>query len=192
MKLVIVIACVALPASATAAPRTHDGLYLQLSIGAGYQRAHAPDAELGAGLGGFTVPVQIALGYSVLPGLALGAALVADTTLVPQLRGLSSNARTTELNGGALAIADYYPWREHGLHVQLGVGWGRVDVIGGALDDYPSARGLLVGTAVGYDFWVSPEWSIGVVARALLGVMRTNDASYTMVQPALLASFTYN
>ena len=51
---------------------------------------------------------------------------------------------------------------------------------------------LAITAGVGYDFWIAPEWSIGVFGRFTYGALKDTDsdldASYPTIAPALLAS----
>jgi len=60
----------------------------------------------------------------------------------------------------------------------------------GASSVSPSGVGLM--GAVGYDFWVSEEWSVGALGSFVYTAAKLNDASYPTVSPLLAASFTYN
>jgi hypothetical protein len=70
-----VLAALALsPRAAAAEPRTHDGFYLRLGVGPGYALGTlASDAGSGDSTG-VNVSTQLAIGWTVRPGLVVGGA----------------------------------------------------------------------------------------------------------------------
>jgi hypothetical protein len=51
--------------------------------------------------------------------------------------------------------------------------------------------GPIFGAGVGYDFWVADEWSIGVMGRFAYAPLKENDVTYRTIDPAILATFTF-
>ena len=83
-------------------------------------------------------------------------------------------------------FADIYPDPKGGFHIMPSLGWG-------FLFPYFSPKGLVLGVGVGYDYWVGPEVSMGVMARITYAPLHDgSDASYTIYAPALLYTVTYH
>jgi hypothetical protein len=84
------------------------------------------------------------------------------------------------------AFADIYPDPQGGFHIMPTLGWGFM---------FPTAyppHGLVLGVGVGYDFWVGPEVSMGVMARMTFAPLQDrDDDSYKVYAPALLYTVTY-
>jgi hypothetical protein len=89
-------------------------------------------------------------------------------------------------------FADIYPNPNEGLHFLPFVGWGGLETTyqGDAGGSDPT--GLVMSLGVGYDFWVSNEWSVGVMGRFAYAPLSRDQATFTTIAPALLATFTYH
>ena len=44
----------------------------------------------------------------------------------------------------------------------------------------------------GYDFFISDEWSFGVLGRLLYGPYSLGGVGYSTISPAVVATLTYN
>lgn len=158
-----VIASFAFALPARAESRRHDGFYAAANVGVGYMTSSASN--------GFTTPASLWMG-GTNGAVALGG-------------GVSTEfAYTRSWLSSAAFFADIYPNPKGGLHIMPSVGWGLL---------FPNfeARGLVVGVGVGYDYWVGPEVSMGVMARMTCGPLG-GDSDFTSYAPALLYTVTYH
>lgn len=72
------------------------------------------------------------------------------------------------------------------------LGWGGLSTThkGNTSDDDPT--GLVTAIGVGYDFWVAPEWSLGVMGRFAYAPLKRDDLTFSTIAPALLFTVTYH
>lgn len=130
---------------------------------------------------GSGVALEIALGGTVAPGLVIGGGIYSVS--MAQVGWRSDEARAfnedgdDEIKGGEGAISvlgvmlDFYPNPRGGFHVQGGLGIGALALEKDADTNFPGedweggGGGLMLG--VGYEFWVSEQWSLGGIARVL-------------------------
>jgi hypothetical protein len=199
--------------------RFHDGFYLRFAggFGSGSDTMTVSDDRFGfddedgregtaQGLVGAT---EVAVGATVGSGVAVGFGIY--TTLTG-----SSDAPTTgsdsqyEFNASQLAIfspfVDYYVLPNRGLHLQAGAGLATFVMGQGNVHDDPSsgptarphtALGLGILIGVGYEWWVSEEWGLGVLGRMTRGFTEGQDGGldewvHDTSGWCLLMSATYN
>lgn len=186
---------VLLPGVAAAAPETHDGFYLQLDLGFGYLSS---SAEIGAQTitySGATVPSALLMGGTVGP-VVIGGGLFTDYAFSPSAS--VEGGQSIPLDDVSLTLigigvfADIYPDPNKGLHFQPFIGWGGLEasVSGNAGGSDPT--GLVLAVGAGYDWFVSDNWSIGVMGRFGYAPLKLNDTSYSTIAPAVLGTFTYH
>jgi len=160
-----VIASLAVAPPARAESRTHDGFYAAANVGVGYLTSWYDDEEGGDWAGGVVPPMSLWVG-STYGKVAIGG-------------GVNTNLFLYNV----AAFADYYPDPKSGFHVMPTVGWGTLHL---------SRWGFVLGGGVGYDFWVGPEVSMGVMARFNYAPFFSNDHNLDpMYEPALLYTVTY-
>jgi hypothetical protein len=176
--------------------RRHDGFYLRLGLGAGLVRSEVDfdngiiSEEVKARGGG--VAFELALGGTVAPGLVIGGGIysvsIAEINWRSPAAGDFSEDGGDEIDGGEGAISvlgvmiDFYPNPRGGFHVQGGLGIGALSLKNDEDSDFPGedweggGGGLMLG--VGYEFWVSDQWSLGGIARvlAMSGKLRGSDS----------------
>jgi hypothetical protein len=90
-----------------------------------------------------------------------------------------------------------YPDPLDGLHFLGSVGVGWLDVAHSHSDQTPSPTGLLLSLGTGYEWFVGPTVSLGVLLRGNLGLLdvdETGSSSTTVTTfvPSLQAVVTYN
>lgn len=186
----------ALPSRAEAAPETHDGFYLQFNAGLGYLSSSAEAGGLEVTYSGVTLPAALLLGGTVGP-VVIGGGFFGDYAFSPsyEVNGggtmMPANDVTMTLVGIGI-FADIYPDVKKGLHFQPFVGWGGLETsvngnVGGS-----DPTGLVLAVGGGYDWFVSDNWSIGVMGRFAYAPLSLNDVGYTTIAPSLLATFTYH
>ncbi|HVK75630.1 MAG TPA: outer membrane beta-barrel protein [Kofleriaceae bacterium] len=185
MSLALVAAATTL-AHADSAPRTHDGFHFQLAGGLGYYNV-SNDVQPFSGV---TLPTQLLIGGTLFNGLAFGGGVVFDYSPSPSTDtpGVSSQSIL-----GLGVYADYYlDAKTNGLHVQGFVGWGGLETsfmgnVGGS-----DPTGLVAHAGVGYEFWLTDQWSYGVMGRLTYAPVSLNGTSYTTIEPAVVGTLTWH
>lgn len=181
---------------AKAEARTHDGFYLHFDAGLGYLSSSAEALGQEITYSGVTFPASLLLGGTVGP-VAFGGGFFTDYAPSPSA---SFNGTSVDLDNvdvdlyliGLGLFADVYPDPKKGLHFLPFVGWGGLEAsvegnVGGS-----DPTGLILSMGVGYDFWISNQWSAGVMGRFAYAPLSLNDVSYTTIAPALLGTITYH
>jgi hypothetical protein len=142
----------------------HDGFYLRIANETQYLGflGSGPDGDAsvkGLGSGG-----MLALGGTPLPGLVLGGTLSSD-----MLRGKFNGRPQGEEDKASIARAmlgafvDWYPQADDGWHVGAAIGLAGITLTDSSIKDAVGAAfsAKLFG---GYDWWIGPQWSLGVAA----------------------------
>ena len=52
--------------------------------------------------------------------------------------------------------------------------------------------GMVVAVGVGYDWWLTDEWSWGVMGRLVYAPLDLNGTSFSTWEPAVVASLTWH
>jgi hypothetical protein len=190
-------------AAAASAPETHDGFFFQGNIGPGYLSTSPSEdgSDVDMKISGFGVGGGLLFGGTPAPGLVIGGGTANVIALSPKWTVEGEEYETdgdVRLNLSTLGVfGTFYPDPNAGLSLHLMLAYGVLsasDSDGEDSSNNPS--GVAVTAGVGYDFWVAPEWSIGVMGRftyAALNYSKDNyEASYPTIAPALLATFTYH
>jgi hypothetical protein len=161
--------------------KLHDGFYLRMAGGLAVSGALvATDSKSVSdysfrGVGG---ALDLWIGGTPTPGLAMGAALSVlwlDSSRT-QVNGQSISDNVTASTGLLGYFVDAFPDPERGLHFggALGLASAAVDV-----NDSQKFRGGGLGLEAwgGYDFWVTPQWSLGGLLRLMGSVTREDKES---------------
>ncbi|HWU90249.1 MAG TPA: hypothetical protein VN253_23455 [Kofleriaceae bacterium] len=170
--------------AAQAEPRNHDGFYFRLGVGPGYAIA---TLDTGAGSDdstGANISTQLAVGWTVRRGLVVGGATFPMVVLSPSYDGIDAGGQHVSATG---PFVDYYPNSRKGLHFHGGLLFSLGYLDGGDRASHIGA-GYGASLGVGYDFFVTDEWSIGGIARATAYHLYGVDDSMRLFSPALLVS----
>lgn len=184
-------------AAAKAEPRTHDGFYLHMDLGLGYLSSSQTVEGLDGSVSysGVSFPGTLLMGGTVGP-VAFGGGFFSD--YAPSTSVSDDSGNSLELDDlsmyliGIGMFADIYPNPHEGLHFLPFVGWGGLEMSyqGNAGGSDPT--GLVMSLGVGYDFWVSANWSAGVMGRFAYAPLSLNNSSFSTIAPALLGTITYH
>lgn len=184
-----------LPGVAAAAPETHDGFYLQLDLGIGYLSSSAEFGGQTVTYSGATLPSALFMGGTVGP-VVIGGGLFADYAFSPSAS--AEGGPTVALEDVSLTLigigvfADIYPDPQKGLHFQPFIGWGGLEASVNGNSGGSDPTGLVLAVGAGYDWFVSDNWSIGVMGRFGYAPLKLEETSYSTIAPALLGTFTYH
>ncbi len=175
----------------------HDGFYLRLAVGLGLAGASVSsdstrvgDYNFGDGAGAF----DLWIGGTPTPGLAMGAAL-SGLGLSSSKRSVDGNRVPGDVVGstGLLGyFVDVFPDPKRGLHFggALGFASGDAEIKDG--DRHFRGGGFGLQAFGGYEFWVSPQWSLGGMLRVLGSITREQQdgVGYQASFAAATLSFT--
>jgi hypothetical protein len=183
-------------AFADSLPRTHDGFQFQVTGGLGFYGASSGGGGVDESFSGMTLPGSVLMGGTIIPGLVIGGGLVLDYAPSPSLEQNGSSVPVDNVSQYIVGLglyADYYlDAQKNGLHFQAFAGWGGLEtsVNGNAGGSDPT--GLVAHLGVGYEWWLSDQWSGGVMARLLYAPLDFNGVSYTTFEPAVVGSLTWH
>src|SRR5690606_22943615 len=167
-------------------PRVHDGFQFQLGAGFGFYNV---SSEVNQDFSGLTIPLQLLLGGTIGP-LVIGCGIVFDYAPSPStdVPGVSS-----QIILGLGLYADYYlnPASD-GLHIQAFLGYGGLETsfsgnVGGS-----DPTGIVTYAGAGYQWFLSDQWSYGVMGRLLFAPVSINGSSFTTIEPAVLGTLTWH
>ncbi|HVW25104.1 MAG TPA: hypothetical protein VHC69_07010 [Polyangiaceae bacterium] len=182
----------------------HDGLFARASVGPGLFQAssgHSPDTRT---FSGGTVSFDAAVGGSPVRGFIMGAEWQTNRVFSLSSTDAVIDGDEPDLSGVSFSVSsialfvDFYPDPTDGLHFLGAVGVGWLDVNHSNSGDTPSPTGPLLSLGVGYEWFVGPEISLGLLARGNLGLFSVNETGsststgVTAFVPVLLATATYN
>jgi len=182
---------------------THDGFYFRGAAGLGYFKSTMSVSGITGypetSMSGVDIGFDAWFGGSPIPGLAIGGGLTGFDVPSPKLKigGQSASSNNHLTLSIVAAFADYYFDPHQGLHAEALLGFGVLsaqDSNGNSSSNDPS--GVAMGLGFGNDWWVSDEWSIGVLGRFIYAPLSYSagglTAKYSTITPALMATFTYN
>jgi hypothetical protein len=187
--------------------RLHDGFYMRLSFGMGSGTATEdetdpafPASEMD--WSGLTAMFDVMLGGSPMPGFVLGGALISHQILNPTIKAGGSTQQTIgsdiSLNLATIGLfTAIYPDPRSGFNFHALLGYSEVSI---TVDhqttnrDNPTGPSFMAG--VGYDFWVSDQWSIGPDFRIAYSEAKSDHDGYTskvsFLAPTLSFTATYH
>jgi len=163
------------PAPAPAEQRSfhvHDGFYLRASIGLGALSLKYDPDPIETSASGGALSLDLMIGGSPSPGMAIGGALLSDVGRSLKLesggRELGDVNAVTSLLG---PFIDGFPNAKGGWHLggMLGFATQQVDA---PQSDARTTSGIGGAAWGGYDAWVGDEWSVGGLARMGAAVTR--------------------
>jgi hypothetical protein len=163
----------------------HDGFYLRLGTGFGsYSEAiRQRGADQQTTVTGVASVSEFGIGGAVRPGLVFGGGVWSSTVLA-SARTVKGATPPGEVVDGRAEFSlvgpffDYYVDPSRGLHIQSAFGLANVRGINlesASVDDDAVSVGAGLMFGVGYDWWVSDNWSIGVLGRVAVGVTGQKD-----------------
>ena len=202
------------PAPPSTLPRTRDGFFARLSLGAGYFAAASGASQDRRTFAGAPISLEADLGGTPAPWLGLGGGYTRDVIF-----GLSSEDEVIdgdEPNLDDLAFQletlsffiSLYPHATSPFYGFVSLGYGVLHVR--SSDDGPELplfslssddggadpTGYAVTLGGGHDWWLSDTWTIGVSGRLLGARLSTDDGGISthvnVFVPSVALSFGYH
>lgn len=171
-------------------PETRDGFFLAFHPGGSY--LILDDRDTDAKIQGFGFGLDLLLGGAVTEGLTLGLILGGSTHPSPDFEG--GDLEGVDLNLFHIgAFIDYYTDPASGLHLLGEIGYGQIETSGSDIESQ-TIQGLLVAAGLGYDWWVSDNWSLGLLGRFSFAATQHSqaDTKQWLLLPALNFTATYH
>jgi hypothetical protein len=178
--------------------RYHDGFYLRMALGLGVSGAlvsseanSVPNYSFAGGGGA----ADLWLGGTPAKGLAMGGALsvLAMNSTRRRVDGASRSGDVSGTTGLLGFFVDGFPDPQRGFHFggAVGLASGHAEVKNSDPDTF-NGSGVGLGTWLGYDAWVSPQWSLGGLLRLTGSLTREtrDDVSYQASLGGATLSFT--
>lgn len=178
-------------------PYTHDGFFFRMSVGGGVTSAtHHDGAGHNTSVLGGDADITVAAGWSVIQNLELFGALFVSGMDGPEVNGVSmSTAGLSGGFGGFGAGAAYY-FEPRNIYVSAAVGGMEF-----SLEDqnnqtvYGTNLGLGFQAMAGKEWWVQPEWGIGVALDAKTAYLNDKGSGslpWSVASIGLVLSLTCN
>jgi len=177
---------------------THDGLYLRMGLGVGYLRSSTNIAGSDLKLSGTAFGLDFALGGAVTQDLIIFgefAFLSVDSPTVTY-GGVSGNANGVSFDhiGFGPGIAYYIEPANVYLSGSLIFGKLQTQQNGSNTVSGQTDMGLGANLLVGKEWWVSPQWGLGVALQFMLASNKdgADNATYSTLGTSLSFSATFN
>jgi hypothetical protein len=176
----------------TSGARLHDGFYLRFATGLGgmglTRKLSTPaDGTVEAKIDGGGGTSELSIGGTPARGFVLAGTLLTFSNATPTYKsgGTEQDLDGTLEFGMVGATVDWFLNPEKGFHLAGTLGAASAKAPSPPTDVRPRIGGSGVGLslAVGYDFWIGDQWSIGVLGRLTVAGLtdRTvrSDGTYT-------------
>jgi hypothetical protein len=184
-------------------PYVHDGVFARLSVGPGWFQASSGSSADTRTFSGGAVSFDAAVGGAPIRGFIFGAEFQTSRVFALSSSDAMVNGNEPDLGDTRFSVtsvsvfADIYPDPTDGLHFLAAIGTGWLDVSHSHTEDSPTPTGPVLSAGGGYEWFVGPNISLGVLLRANLGLFSVNETgnsstTVTAFVPALLAEATYN
>ena len=164
----------------------HDGFYARLTVGFFYSEFLGRGPQGNALVSSAGTDLNLTLGGTVARGLVIGGTIRGALSGLWEIRGTFVGGPPGDTAAGSLLLLgpmlDWYPVAEEGWHVGGAAGLGGLGLL-----DY-QARIIALGNAFavslwgGYDWWVAPQWSIGLLTS--LSTATTSEVDYRLNVPS--------
>jgi hypothetical protein len=173
----------------------HLGFFLRLDIGLGYLNSSATQGGVDASMGGFAMPLGIAIGGAVAENVILAADLWGSLAFSPTLKlgSSSANPSDTSFSLSGLGLNFTYYFMPANVYVSVSPSMTFVSLTSqNVTTDTEIGFGAKVG--IGKEWWVGDHWGLGVAGQFFLGINNDQGGSptWTSLGGALAFTATYN
>jgi hypothetical protein len=182
-------------ARAESQPKTHDGFHFQLAGGLGFYSVSGA-APANQDFSGMTFPGSLLIGGTLFGHMAFGAGMILDYAPGPTYEWNGTEVTDTissQMIMGFGLYGDYYlDAQKNGLHLQVFGGWGGLETsfqgnVGGS-----DPTGLVASAGLGYEWWLTEEWSGGLMARVVYAPLDLNGTAFKTFEPAVVGTLTWH
>lgn len=202
MRHTWVFAAVLLTASAAVAQddenRTgfhkHDGFYLRLQLGGGYNRAAADDVDIA--IKGAAAGLNLELGYAIIENFIIYGKLHGTSVSNPDLEidgeTLEGSDDDVSSNFSALGVGATFYFMPVNVYVTGAISTSQLSITedGDTLADTDSGPALHLG--VGKEWWVSRNWGLGLGGEVTLARLPDSGDRWNITNFTLFLSGTFN
>lgn len=172
----------------------HDGFYLRASVGIGSLSATVDDKDAsGDDLhgGGGSLHLNLMIGGSPAPGLAVGGALLGEATASVDFDRDGRHAFDRPMSLLIVGpFVDGFPRPNRGWHFGGTLGLARLSLGSTSIDERRDTNGIGGAFWLGNDFWVAPDWSVGPLLKFTGALTRANDPDITAGSFSISILFT--
>jgi hypothetical protein len=185
----------AVAGEAAADPRTHDGFQFRGTVGPGYLSTSVSQNGADFSIKGVSGDFDMYFGGTPVKGLVVGGMFNWATAFGPSITSNGQSVTTPGSNSLSLLTVgpyvNYYLDPTNGLYFLGMIGYGAESYTqNGQSGNSPGGPAFALGA--GYDFWVSDEWSLGVLGRFTYGSLTLNNTTFSTISPAIMFSFNYH
>jgi hypothetical protein len=157
----------------------HDGFYARASIGIGSLSAtvddDSPSRDSLKGSGG-SLHLNLLIGGSPSPGLAIGGALLAEGTASVDFDRNDVHVVDRSMSLAILGpFIDGFPRPSRGWHFGGTLGLARLSLGSTSLDKRRDTNGIGGAFWLGNDFWVAEDWSVGPLLKFTGALTKASD-----------------
>ncbi|SEM14440.1 Outer membrane protein beta-barrel domain-containing protein [Stigmatella aurantiaca] len=174
---------------------THDGFFLRLQLGGGYNHADATSVDLK--LKGGAAGLNAEIGGAVTRNFILYGKLSGSAAPGPDIEagaGLIRGDDDVSLNFSAIGLGASYYLMPSNFYVSGALSFTQlsISVDGETLGETDLGGALHLG--LGKEWWVSDNWGLGLGAEVMFGRIRSDDTDddWNTASVMIMFSATYN
>lgn len=175
---------------------SHDGLYLRLQAGLGYNRADSRSVQ-GFAIKGGSGSLNLELGVAVVPNFILFGKLYGSAVPSPDLQvgGVTIEGRNDKVSGnfGAVGAGLTYYVMPSNIYLTGALTVTQLNITqdGELVSETETGGGLHLG--VGKEWWASENWGLGLGLELVLSRIPSNGRdAWDFASGALVFSATFN
>lgn len=188
----------AIPKNHLGREHRHDGLFLRLNlVGLGFGSASAKSGGDSVTVSGLAGLGELSIGYSVVENLALHFSINGPVMVDPDINMNGDSASTEDVTVSSLGFGcglSYY-FMPHNFYLTIILGTAKM-VFEHQGESVETEYGFSFHASFGREWWVSPNWAIGVAGALIFQSMEDTGPptapTWTTVAGGVLLSATYN
>jgi hypothetical protein len=175
----------------------HDGFYLRLQLGAGYNHASADSADGDVAIKGVSGGLNLELGYAILENFILYGKLHGTSVTNPDLELNGETFEGDEFDGlasnfSSLGVGATYYFMPVNVYVSAAIATSQLTISQDGDDFVGTDSGPALHLGVGKEWWVSRNWGIGVGGELALARLPDDEDDWNIVNFTIFLSGTFN